>query len=211
MCDVYEMYDMNPPVSVYCDGSLPDGADSAHLALIVLVGHSGEQIMLRGPSGIELLGLLVRNAMGAAQDQLRKLNAQRDALQQRLAGMGAYNDTLKGQLRLADVAMQDCRRTNAARIETARVLAAELAACQLALKAAMDEPKPAAPARVQQRSRNAGAQVEAKTATTATQTPPGASPAEIAHAHEQMQRAQMQLRESQVRHIFPLFLWHAHS
>ena len=99
---------MNPPVSVYCDGSLPDGADSAYLAMIVLVGHSGEQIMLRGPSGIELLGLLVRNAMGAAQEQFRKLNAQRDALQQRLAGMGAYNDTLKGQLRLADVAMQVC-------------------------------------------------------------------------------------------------------
>ena len=55
MCDAYEMYDMNPPVSVYCDGTLPDGADSAHLALIVLVGHSGEQIMLRGASGIELL------------------------------------------------------------------------------------------------------------------------------------------------------------
>ena len=108
MCDAYGMRDMNPPVSVYCDGSLPDGADSAYLAMIVLVGHSGEQIMLRGLSGIELLGLLVRNAMGAAQDQLCKLNAQRDALQRRLAGMGAYNDTLKGQLRLADVAMQVC-------------------------------------------------------------------------------------------------------
>ena len=80
--------------------------------------------------------------------------------------MGAYNDTLKGQLRLADVAMQDCRRTNVARHAMARVIAAELAACQLelsacqlALKAAMDVSKPAAPTRTTQRSRNAGAQV----------------------------------------------------